>query len=548
MFRSLLFLTTSLCALPALAEDFTVIAPVKAVTVYPVGATLTRGFSVDLPAGLHRILMPVPAEIASEGLPRIEGLGALSVGSLEYLPGYVTDADTLRSPAQRAAADLVELARDRVQAAQDAVAQSDAEIGGISTQISYLQAIASEPPVSADAAEMLAVSKMIAEESAKAYVAQQAAIEGARGLKTTLDAAQKGLAQAQQDLARLTPPSGPVDMLAITVAVPEATAADLSLNHLIRGAAWRATYDMDLDRDTGVVALERKVIVQQRTGELWSDVALTLSTADPFAQVTPSQLFPNLAQIAAPRNGGVISSTSRLHAPESFDASGVALEAAPVLEEVTAGVVLDGLSVTYDYPQAVSVATGGGALVLALDGFAFDAEVFNRAVPRIDKTAFLMARFTNDQPEPILQGEASLYRDGSFVGRMMLSTVPAGAETLISFGGIEGLQLDFTMLNNDTGDRGLLSTSSTRRQMMEFTVQNLTTEPEQVEALFALPFTEQEDLSLRVNARPAPDKNDLEKLRGVSAWDLEVGPGETKTVTLDVNLSWPEGSQLIWRP
>ncbi|WP_298295212.1 DUF4139 domain-containing protein [uncultured Litoreibacter sp.] len=548
MFKSVFLSSTVLCALPLYAADFQVNAPVTAATVYPQGATLTRSIAVDIPAGSHRILLPVPPGAVSEGLPRIEGLGALSVGSMEYLPGFVTDAEAVFSDAQAAALAAVDAAEDALQAAQDKEAVSKASIGAISTRILFLQSVSAGALDTLDAAALLAVGDMVSEEIEKSFLAQQAAVEAGRDAEEAVADARKVLTQAQQDLARLTPPAGPINMLAISVDAPEPVATDLSLKHLIGGAYWQASYDLDLLRDASELTMARKVVVSQSTGELWSDVALTLSTADPYAQVDPSRVNARGAQIvkreqkevfasAAPRSDGI----SRMVADEAFVEE-------PVIAERSASVVIDGLSITYDYPDPVSISPNDGFLSLSLGDFAFEAELFNQAAPRFDDTAFLMARFTNDQPEPILPGVVQLYRDGSFVSRSEIDLIPAGDEAVLSFGALEGLRLDYKILNNDTGDRGLLSTSNTRKQGMEFTVQNLTSEVETVETLFALPFTEQEDLVLSVSSQPKPDEMDVEKRRGVSKWLIEVAPGETKTVTMSVNLSWPEGQDLIWRP
>jgi len=103
-------------------------------------------------------------------------------------------------------------------------------------------------------------------------------------------------------------------------------------------------------------------------------------------------------------------------------------------------------------------------------------------------------------------------------------------------------------LANDTGDRGFISTSATRKQSLEFTVENLTTEAEDVQTLFALPFAQEEDLDIRVATRPKPDAEDFEQKRGVAVWDMTLAPGQKQTVRVDVDLSWPEGQQMIWNP
>jgi len=216
--------------------------------------------------------------------------------------------------------------------------------------------------------------------------------------------------------------------------------------------------------------------------------------------------------------------------------------------QVTATAVIDGLSVTYDYPEPISLSSSGGELILALDDFTFDAREFNRAAPRYDKTAFLMAEFTNSTSEPFLPGQASVSRDGVFVGRTQLALVPAGDKAEVSFGALEGLRLEYKLLDNDTGDRGFLTSSSTRVQQMEFSIENLLATSEDVQTIFALPYAEEEDLNVSISSRPQPDEREFEQKRGVSVWNLEVGPGETQTIRVNVEMDWPEGQQMLWQP
>lgn len=68
MFR--FFLTTSFIALtaPSFAETFTADARVDTVTIYPGLATVTRQVTLDLPAGLHDIVVPgLPQALQATG-------------------------------------------------------------------------------------------------------------------------------------------------------------------------------------------------------------------------------------------------------------------------------------------------------------------------------------------------------------------------------------------------------------------------------------------------------------------------------------------------
>ncbi len=549
MTRQVLALLASVAAFPALAEDFRVLAPVTDAVIYPQGATLTRSISRDLPAGKHRILLPVVGGMFDYALPRLSGEGAAKVGAVEFLPAFVTDAEQVYNPAQSAALAQVKNLEDEVMAQEDLVAQSTSAVRAAEARIAFLQSIGAGAVETLDPTALKATADMVQTEVAGAFDAKAAAKIAGRTARDALEELNEQLMQAKADFARLTPPSGAVDMLAFTVDLDAADTVDLDLKYLTGAASWRVDYEMFLTTgDAARITADRKVIVQQQTGELWSDVALTLSTADPFAQIAPREVYPNQAFIQDPQLYKSIARASGAPRLEAEAMSDVMIEEPVIVEEVTAGLQVDGLSITYGYPQAVSVSPGNAPLVLALDTIEFEAEVFNRAAPRFDETAFLMARFTNTQPDALLPGEANLFRDGVFVGRSQLEQIPASTEAEVSFGALEGLRLDFRLLKNDTGDRGLLSSSSTRKQSMEFSVENLTTEATSIETIFALPYTEQEDLVLRVASRPSPDENEFDKRRGVSVWDLQLKPGEKKTVRVDVDLSWPEGQTMIWQP
>lgn len=57
------------------------------------------------------------------------------------------------------------------------------------------------------------------------------------------------------------------------------TSIRLVARYLVRGARWFPVYALRLDRELSSAQLEARAMVQQRTGEDWSGVALTLSTA-----------------------------------------------------------------------------------------------------------------------------------------------------------------------------------------------------------------------------------------------------------------------------
>jgi uncharacterized protein (TIGR02231 family) len=297
---------------------------------------------------------------------------------------------------------------------------------------------------------------------------------------------------------------------------------------------------MSLDRRAGKVAVSRGVLVSQASGEDWAGVDLTLSTAQPSEQATPSEVYPELRSVADPAPpvaadtmvvGGM---GEALAAPAPVVASKVEM----------AAMAYQGDTVVYHYPSAVDVADGVESLRLALDELTLPATVQARAVPRYDKTAFVLARVTNDGREILLPGMAYLYRDGALVGGVQIEALAPGAHTDLGFGAIDGIRLKRDMPERAVGDRGIISTSTQIEEKAVLQVENLTGEAWPVRVIDLVPYSEQEDLEISYTAEPAVSEADVDGKRGVLAWDFDLGAGEKKEISLDSVMSWPEGKVL----
>ncbi len=540
--------TVSLIALiaatPALADEVFLQAPVSAVTVYPQGAEMTLRATVDLPAGEHRVFLPYAGVDDLTALPRIRTSPGVAIGALGFRRAMSVDREALFTEAQAAAFDRLEALDDAVAVQEDEIAAARSRVQALDARLAFLAA--AKPGEDVDAETMLALLDTITNETGAAQADKVAASAALRPLLDALEELQGERKAAQRAFDRLAPPAAVSDMLVVDVMVATGGPVTLELTVLTRDAKWEVDYDLDLDRDAGSLDIARKLIVVQETGRVWSEADLTLSTARPGEAVGPSPVDPDQARIH-----DEITLMRGDAAPAPMVEREMGAEVAELFVEdpkmTTAALQVDGLSLSYVYPDPVTIASGEAA-ELALDTLTVEADPTIEAAPRYDDTAFVMATLTNTTGEPILPGMANILRDGHLVGREQISLIPAGAETTLPFGPIEGIRLDTIFARNAEGDTGIITRSNTREQQITFTVENLTEETQQVRALFPLTYSEQEDLRVKVTAQPAPDERDIDDKRGVSAWDLSLAPGETKAVSITVKLDWPEGKMLNWYP
>ena len=73
--------------------------------------------------------------------------------------------------------------------------------------------------------------------------------------------------------------------------------ASLKLNYLVKDCGWDPSYNFRGDTAKGEVAMEFNAIVQQVSGEDWSDVKLALSTASPSVGAYNPQLSPLFVRV-----------------------------------------------------------------------------------------------------------------------------------------------------------------------------------------------------------------------------------------------------------
>ncbi|UWQ22172.1 DUF4139 domain-containing protein [Jannaschia sp. W003] len=555
-----LALVALLLPLPALADDIPLRADVVAATVYLAGADTVRRAEAEVPAaGEHRLLVPLadaPVQplartsmpVPSFELPRATLEGAELLGAA-LLDDAGLDLEALDTPAQGEARRALRAAEEVVRETRAAVERARGALAGAAIRTRWLDTLAGggegtlRPP--ADPAALGPALGALAAASGDAAADRVAAAAAVEAAERALEEAEAREAEARRALERLRPLAEGTPVLAISLVADAAGPVRLTLDGRTDAARWQPRYEARLDTGAEAVRLDRRAELRQDTGEIWRDVALRLSTEDPFARAEPTPPMPDPARARPPAPPPVAEARAM---PEAMDAPlEMDVAALGTARAMAPEVVFEGATVRLEYPRPVTVRPGA-PLTLALGTVELPAETELRAVPRRDATAFLVAEARNAGAEPIPSGPAVLVRDGARVGETFLAALAPGAEVELGFGAVETVRLRWLPLARGEGDAGVFRRSDTLRERLAFEVENTGAAAREVLALHALPFSEQEDVGVEVDARPAPDLRDWRDLRGVAGWRMALAPGETRRVEIAVEIDWPEGQELHWRP
>lgn len=541
--RRLLALLLATTAMPALAETIPAESRITAVTVYPDGAKITR--EVDFTAasaGAHELLVTDLPGGTETRLMQLSGSAGISFGAFSLRSDRLPPRPEALTPEQEAAKTALETAKAAERRALAAVEAVQARITAANASAAFLTSFSGTLPDSATPESLKAMAEMVGRETLAAAEAAARAKADLWAAQDALEQAQKARAEAQAAYDALPAGDSAYTALSVAVDTAEAGPGKITITHYVDGAGWRPVYDLNLTRAGGNhLAIDRAVMVSQDTGEDWAGVALTLSTSRPADQAAPSALWPDLRRI-----GPEPSSEDYARVTEAMPGGGAMMEVEPAMvpAPVTATAAIEGDTVVYPYPGRVDIASGVEDLRLPLDRIETAPVVYAKAVPRWDRSAFVMAEFVNPGDEPLLPGEALIFREGVLVGSQYLDLIAPGAETDLPFGALETLRISRDMPQRDSGQTGFLSTSNEASETAVLKLENLGSESWPVRVYDQIPYSEQSDLTITLSADPAPTVQDVDGQRGIQQWDFDLAAGEKREISLSYRMRWPEGMVL----
>lgn len=379
---------------------------------------------------------------------------------------------------------------------------------------------------------------MLAEQTELARHAILDANKTIREMALTRSELEEDVEKAQAAFASLQTGVEASVQVAVTVSSDEAVQAELSVAYFV-SAEWRPRYVVVLETgEKPQLSIRRGTAISQSSGEDWTIVSLAFSTFSVGYELSLSELFPLRRSFADPRPPVALQRSSDLTVEEPI------VEAAVVVEE-TATPVYDDPGVVHVVAERVTIANSVDETLIALDTLAFPVELFARAVPLRDETAYLMARFKNVSKEPFLSADETIFFiDVRFIGGDRMPETPAGAEGVLAFRRIRELQLDRKVLDKTEGDSGFINRSNIQAEEIRISARNLGQEFYDLELFDGVPYSEQEDLLISYTATPEPDETNVDFERGILKWRLEIDPVAEFTISLSQTLSWPEGTVL----
>jgi hypothetical protein len=269
-------------------------------------------------------------------------------------------------------------------------------------------------------------------------------------------------------------------------------AAELRLNYLVGNSGWSPSYTMRAAADRKNVKVEYNALIQQLTGEDWTGVTLTLSTASPTlgaagpglapfhvtltsAPTTQMQEAANLPNPSGGFDGGnfmsygqgltkgqVVAQIEGLNSQRSQVAAavgnavvfadrnrynwdlnmfGCSVQQLELNGDTTTLNVLrseqvesEGPSLSYELRGAVTLASRTDQQMVRILQTDMPSDFYHVAVPVLTSFVYREAALQNSSQEDLLAGPITVYLDGRFMGQGEIPTVARNQTFVVGFG------------------------------------------------------------------------------------------------------------------
>lgn len=496
-------------ATSGIAAELELTAPIAAVTVYPDRAEVTRRGTLAVPPGAHTILVRgLPANLDERSL-RVEG--GLELGAIQVRQRFAGQAVVA---AERTLDDVILSLRDRIGGLDDKIATARLQIEIV---------VATGQALARGSAEEIRAGTPDPAGWARAWSALGDGADGARERIRTAEREKRRLAgeleAKQRELDGLRTGRRSTLDLEIAARKHEAGPATVALRYQIAGASWRPGYEARLDSATGTLALAQRASVEQRTGEPWENVTLTLATARPAASTELPRLEPWLVDVLDPAQPRAAARP----APASVAAIEARRElaAAPALDK--AEVVATDFAASWAVPGTVTIPGDGATRVVPLATEQIGVDLLARLVPRVDPSAHLLAGWDSPALVPLLPGEVGLYIDGSFVGTGSLPLLRQGERVELGFGADDRIEVDYRQDTSGRSTEGIIRTYRRQEQRWLLTAINRRQRSIRIEIIEHQPVPQDERITVEaLDAAQKPSRTDLDGRKGVIAWDRDL--------------------------
>ncbi|MCR4602249.1 MAG: mucoidy inhibitor MuiA family protein [Prevotella sp.] len=194
----------------------------------------------------------------------------------------------------------------------------------------------------------------------------------------------------------------------------------------------------------------------------------------------------------------------------------------------------------FEIRQPITLVSDGKVTVTEVGRYQLPATYQYVGVPRADKEAFLVADATGWQTYNLLEGEANVYFDNSFIGKTILDPNVPSDTIHFSLGRDNSIRIQRTKVA-EKSSRKLLASSQEQDMTWRITVKNTRNENITMTLKDQIPVSQNSDITVTTEELSG---GSLDKETGFVTWLISLVPNEQKEIIVHYRVKYPKSRRL----
>lgn len=194
----------------------------------------------------------------------------------------------------------------------------------------------------------------------------------------------------------------------------------------------------------------------------------------------------------------------------------------------------------FEIKQPLALLSDGKTTTTEIARYQLPATYQYLGIPRADKDAFLVADATDWQQFSLLEGEANVYFENSFIGKTVLDPTVTNDTLHFSLGRDNGIRMQRTKVSARS-TRRLLASNQEQDMTWRITVKNSRKEAVSLLLQDQIPVSQNSNITVTTEELSG---GQLDKSTGIIVWQLQLQPNEQREFIVQYRVKYPKNRRL----
>lgn len=360
------------------------------------------------------------------------------------------------------------------------------------------------------------------------------------------------------------------NQIVVIVDVETAQTSSIDLKYMVSNCGWQANYDLRADNITDKISLKYKAKVYNNTGNDWADVNLSLSTSDPNLSASAPELAPwylNYSSLMNQTNDAfqgneyvvpdnrtytkyyqnwnsapqISQNLDGVYATDSFNYEQTQNTADNPEDNIKfTNIEVSQLSTTFEIAKKYYIPSDAKPYLVDITEHSLNATFSHKAVPKLDKDAFLLANIVGWESLDLVPGPTQVYFSEAFVGQSYINTSNVADTLRLSFGRDTKIPVSRKLVQ-EFSDKKVIGSNRKDNYTYKIIAKNNRDIPVRLSLYDQIPISQDSDISITINETSAATYNET---TGKLTWLLNLKPGESKSYQISFTIKYPKNKTI----